>query len=301
MNISHALKKNLSFWVKGVSFYTNTCKNIKMSEKLLMSFDNEYESAIKISTEHGITCGYVPKTIKNQFANKVDLYDLYVVEKKEFNDAYAIKVSPSVRSNGNLLILDTETTGLPEKKNFNEYHSYKELDKYDSSRIVQLSYILHNLDNGQNSEYDFIIKPDNFEINNSEFHGITQEIAMNDGCNIKSVVEILESVIDENKITYIIGHNVYFDLHVLFSELYRIGHKDLIKKIKKANIFCTMEQSTDILQLEPFRYGNYKHPKLSELCEYVLGYCPGDLHNSLNDVRYTLECFIKLFIELENS
>ena len=41
------------------------------------------------------------------------------------------------------MILDIETIGLPKMKK-NGYADYKELDKYDSARMVQISWLIMN-------------------------------------------------------------------------------------------------------------------------------------------------------------
>ena len=37
-----------------------------------------------------------------------------------------------------VIVFDTETTGLPITKGFNNYYSYKELEKYNSSRLLSI-------------------------------------------------------------------------------------------------------------------------------------------------------------------
>ena len=290
--------RNRCFWVSGVSFYTDTCMDVEVNDILDMNLekDNEYDSeAIKITTDNNNTCGYVPKGLKGVVRNKLNSHELKVIEKKLYKGNYALRVMPVIRDKDHILVFDLETTGLPTTKGFRKYYSYKDTQKYDSSRTVQISFLLHHIKKNKTIEYDYIVKPDNFVIENSEFHGITQEMALNDGVDLYNVADILENIIDNNNITQLIGHNVFFDIHVLLSDLYRIGRKNLIKKIKQLTPFCTMEQSKNILKLKPCKYGKYKMPKLIELCEYVLGKSPTDLHNSLNDTRYTLQCYLKLF------
>ena len=60
------------------------------------------------------------------------------------------------------LFIDLETTGLPKTKGFNNWYNYTELDKYESSRIIELGIIITE-DNGNIiSEYTSLVKPDNF-------------------------------------------------------------------------------------------------------------------------------------------
>ena len=60
------------------------------------------------------------------------------------------------------LFIDLETTGLPKTKGFCNWYNYTELDKYESSRIIELGIIVTE-DNGNIiSEYTSLVKPDNF-------------------------------------------------------------------------------------------------------------------------------------------
>ena len=42
------------------------------------------------------------------------------------------------------LIFDTETNGLPICKSYSEFPCYTDLSKYNSARLVQISYIITN-------------------------------------------------------------------------------------------------------------------------------------------------------------
>ena len=72
------------------------------------------------------------------------------------------------------LFIDTETNGLPNAKNLNlkwgDYPFYKLLDRYNNARIVQLSYMITDNQFKQLELIDHIIKRDNYDIKNSEFH-----------------------------------------------------------------------------------------------------------------------------------
>jgi hypothetical protein len=92
------------------------------------------------------------------------------------------------------LIIDVETTGLPIRTGlkYGEFPAYEKINLYDSSRIVQISLMLCN-ENLEEIEFkDFIIKADNFSINNSSFHGITNEISHNEGVPFSVVAEVIK-------------------------------------------------------------------------------------------------------------
>ena len=77
------------------------------------------------------------------------------------------------------LFIDTETNGLPDMTNmkWGQYPDYTIIDKYDTARIVQLSYIVTDYDYNKHHLDDFVIKRENFNITNSQFHSITDEIS----------------------------------------------------------------------------------------------------------------------------
>ena len=81
------------------------------------------------------------------------------------------------------LFFDTETTGLP--KDYKLHYSAIK----NWPQVVQLSWVMYR-DNEQISSSDMIIKPNNFIISEevSKLHGITNEIAHEQGYDIKKIV-----------------------------------------------------------------------------------------------------------------
>ena len=94
-----------------------------------------------------------------------------------------------------ILIFDTETTGLPERKGRFNYYSYKRLDKYNSSRLVSICWKKFTPSGKCIKTVYHIIKPKDFEIDDTsiatEINGITQEIANNDGVDINTILNDL--------------------------------------------------------------------------------------------------------------
>ena len=87
------------------------------------------------------------------------------------------------------LFFDTETTGLPKKYDAPS----SDLDNW-SCRLVQLPWIMKDENQTLLSQGDFIIKPEGFEIpkESSNVHGITTEIALEKGKDLKKVREFSE-------------------------------------------------------------------------------------------------------------
>lgn len=186
------------------------------------------------------------------------------------------------------LILDTETNGIPARVNFNNYYSYKELDKYNMSRVVQLSWIVCDHENNILEDHDYIIQPFNFTIENSKIHGITNEIANEKGFVLRT---ILNTFIDSaSKVDYIVCHNCNFDINILKSELFRLGRNDLIAILNKKILICTLEAANTCIK----KLGLIKSSKLEELYYYFTGKKMEGAHNAKYDVLATNTIFRNL-------
>ena len=138
------------------------------------------------------------------------------------------------------IVFDLETTGLPITPGFMQYYPPNETKYYDSSRIVQIAYIKLDENNQEIYRKNKLVKPLDFKITNSTFHGITQEKAMKEGEEMKDILASLVSDLKDCKV--LIGHNILFDYNILLSECYRLGLVDLIITVTKLNLYCTMKE-----------------------------------------------------------
>ena len=220
----------------------------------------------------------------------------------------------------NVLVFDTETTGLPERKNnkFGEYYPYYMSHKYDSSRMVSIAwkYIPNFSKTTMNSDdiQHFIRYPEDFyDIPNSHIHGITYEHAQQTGIPFNDILEagLYEAI---KNCHYIIAHNVLFDYHILASELFRVDNENLMatecviklnELINNKGLVCTGELGKDLCQLEftnnYYNYNNsygspnakrvkkYKMPKLVELYKHFYNTEFPNQHNASGDVWALLE------------
>lgn len=179
-----------------------------------------------------------------------------------------------------MLVLDIETTGLPQTKGYNNYYSPKEIQKYNSSRIVSIALLNDEI------EHYHIIKPIDFTIKNSHFHGISQENALKKGISLQEFFgpSILRSI---EKSDFILGHNIDFDINVLLSELYRQELYGIYYLLEKKNRKCSMKMGKDYFKLQ-------KMPKLVELY-FTFFYKPFEnQHNALSDARACYDCYKKM-------
>jgi DNA polymerase III epsilon subunit-like protein len=195
-------------------------------------------------------------------------------------------------------IIDTETTGLPYQPGYGRYYPYSKLKFYDSSRLVQLGILEFELVEGkyvQTAVYDYIHKGD-FKINNSEFHGISNEIMVNNGLPINEIISKIEKKF--NNVSLIVAHNIKFDISIIASELYRAGLTTQLKDFLKIPTFCTSIGTRNIVKIKGKNYrGGYKQPKLIELYEWIFNKKPeeeDDMHNAITDCKVLEKCFFAL-------
>jgi DNA polymerase III epsilon subunit-like protein len=186
------------------------------------------------------------------------------------------------------MFLDTETTGIPEQKSYNKYFEPHLINYYDSSRLVELGYMITDDVGNIIKKQSYIVKPNGFTIKNSQIHGITMEQAETTGLDIELVLEAF--YIDLKKIDRIIGHNINFDKNILLSECYReyMCESSIVKKIKTINMQCTMEMGKRKLSLE-------KPPKLIYLHKLIFNRDIVQEHRALSDVYMCYECYFNIY------
>ena len=185
------------------------------------------------------------------------------------------------------IIIDTETTGLPVR-----HSDYRDLEKYDNARIVQLSYMICDETTMQEiAMKDFIIKANDFDIKNTEFHGITNEISTNEGLDFYEVANILyKDMINASKI---LAHNADFDMAVIKSELFRHRLWFMLYMMESKEVLCTMK-STKMLTNIKNKYG-IKYPSLAELYKFACDKPLQNAHNAKYDVINLHEALKILF------
>jgi DNA polymerase III epsilon subunit-like protein len=192
------------------------------------------------------------------------------------------------------LIIDVETTGLPVRGNtpFGKNPDYKQLESYDNCRIVQITFMLCNEKFEQIDINDSIIKSNGFTINNSDFHGITDEISQSKGVSISEITDLLYKYL--KRVSHIVAHNADFDISVIKSELFRLDMNHIIEEIEEKNVLCTMNHTKDMVNAKN-KYGNkygVKYPSLSELYKFTMNEDITNAHNSKYDV-INLHCVVK--------
>ncbi len=185
------------------------------------------------------------------------------------------------------LIYDTETTGFPRGKN----PSHTDLEAYDSARMVQLAWQLHEFSGKLINRGNYLIKPDGFEIPYSaaKIHGITQERAMRDGVPVLDALEAFAA--DLARSTYNVGHNISFDLGIVGSEYHRAG---LESNLWNIGVIDTKDVSTEYCAIPGGKGGKFKWPTLTELHVKLFGHAFDAAHDAAYDVDATARCFFGL-------
>jgi DNA polymerase III subunit alpha len=183
------------------------------------------------------------------------------------------------------LIFDTETTGLPLRDNA----PIEELNNWP--RIVQIAWQVHDKTGKILEVENMIIRPDGFEIPYAaeKVHGISTEMARASGVPVAEAMEKFALSIASS--SFIIGHNVKFDLNITAAELLRAGIEN---KLLTTTSVCTMELTRDFCKL-PGRGIRYKSPKLEELYQILFSESFSEAHNASADVNATARTFFELY------
>ncbi len=186
--------------------------------------------------------------------------------------------------NKSYLIFDTETTGLP-------VDWKAPISNFDNRpRLVQIAW--YHCDNSGNilTDSNYIVKPQGFTIpeDSTEVHGISTEMAKNEGVNLKTVLVDFSKAISQS--SFLVAHNMNFDEKIVGAEFLRANVDNQLPIIPK---ICTMEMSTDYCKL-PGKYGNYKWPSLSELHYKLFDKHLDEAHDAAVDVKACVNCFFEL-------
>lgn len=193
------------------------------------------------------------------------------------------------------IIFDLETSGLPITQGFSNFYPPNQLDKYDKSRMIEMSMMKIDNDKKIVSTLTCLIKPHGFFITNTNIHGISHRMAVDNGLSILNVLSQIENFIQN--VDCLIAHNIEFDYNVLLSECYRYKATSLINKLLKMDKVCTMKLGFDLIKKEidskfhPF----LKAPKLIDFHKFL--YPDSNvqqLHRAEDDTQLCYECYSKL-------
>lgn len=216
------------------------------------------------------------------------------------------KHSVSMRSKlsnlSKVIVFDTETTG------------------FILTRIVQLAYCKYYLTGGLHSQKSFYIRQlddnekrpliareypnkdlektlrlaERSEKEAQTIHHIPNEIILDK--SLPSINDILaQFTADLEDVDLMIGHNLLYDLRILYLEASRIGAESLMNKLQTIKYIDTMDISKKLVDAHNIR-GLTKNPNLGELYKKLFPHAPDVLgmHNAIIDVDVTARCYYEL-------
>lgn len=186
------------------------------------------------------------------------------------------------------IILDTETTGLPLKKDSSIYNSA------EWPFIVQLSYMIYDDETHEIladvNDYIAIDKSCIISPASHEVHGLTHEFLQSNGIPIKDALHKLKKHM--NSCNLAVGHNISFDKRILLAECIR--HKIFLNM---KNTYCTMKECKDICNIECTKKNGetyIKYPSLKELHYALFCHNVKNLHNASIDILICMRCYYKI-------
>jgi DNA polymerase-3 subunit alpha len=184
------------------------------------------------------------------------------------------------------LIFDTETTGLP--------RDYKAplTDADNWPRMVQVAWQLHDFNGNLISSNSIIIKPEGYTIpfNAVQIHGITNERAIEEGQDLKTVLQEFVEVVNQTQ--YLCGHNIEFDINIISAELLRCGLQEMLTS--KLFIDTKNDETTAYCAIPGGRGGKFKWPTLTELYTKLFNESFAEAHNAAFDVTATAKAFFEI-------
>lgn len=173
------------------------------------------------------------------------------------------------------IAIDTETTGLPTSR---AKPTNQNLAHYEPCRMVSIAVVEFNSLGKEVDNWHTIIYPDNFKVDATHVHGITQEQAEKEGSHFLDIYHIIVGML--YMCPNVVGHNLQFDLNVIRAEMIRRGLDD-----------CVMESINPICTLKLYRQIFLKPIKLGVLYKGLFQKDLDGAHDALNDARAAGEVY----------
>ncbi len=219
-------------------------------------------------------------------------------------------------------VFDVETTGLLPKRN-SATGTYPPLDEYP--HVIQMSWVKYDLTTSSViASHSYYVKLlDGIVINDfvSNLTGITNEQCETQGIPIHEI--LAKFYVDYVASDVLVAHNAHFDKVMIRTELKRhsrdtamaiLGNncsEQLCRNMETTlrrvltdehltelhkTVYCTMMATVQMCGIKVNNGTRVydKYPKLSELHDYLFGYVPENLHDSMIDSLVCLRCFLKV-------
>ena len=193
-----------------------------------------------------------------------------------------------------VLVIDTETTGLPKQRNASIFQTTL------WPHVVQLSFILYDTELEESSICkDYIIKiPESVELTEKsvEIHGITRKIINSKGVELAEALDSFDAAMLQADI--VVAHNLSFDKKVLMVEARRLQRPQYFtNKSKGIKEYCTMKNTKSLCNIIAERSDKstyVKYPTLSELHSTLFKIEPKGTHNAMADILICLRCYVQV-------
>ena len=196
-----------------------------------------------------------------------------------------------------ILFFDTETTGI-RKNGF-------------IPRVVQIGALLADNEGRTISELNVLRHPEGFDevpVEASNVHGFTTDMVKEYGISREIGLMTFFELLD--KADVLVAHNIEYDLDLMNIEINEFSGDHVMKDLwreclGKAQIFCTMNQSRDLIQL-PLSAAQasvfkdkgitqqYKNPRLTEAYRHFFNEDFEGAHDAMADVRACRDVYFKL-------
>lgn len=195
-----------------------------------------------------------------------------------------------------VLLLDTETNGLPK----NRQAPVSMTEAWPA--ILQLSWVTYTITGRtmhQDSQRDIGVALDPsipWDTGAARIHGITETEARTGTPAVRALAELAAAL---RTVDVIVAHNLAFDKPVIRAAGYRVPELRQLWPAGKAE-FCTMRETRDLLQLpspnDPL--GRFKPPRLNELYAWLYGHVydisGATLHSARSDTHCLAQCLAGL-------
>lgn len=163
----------------------------------------------------------------------------------------------------NRIVFDTETTGLG-----------------TTDRLVSIAWRKFDRSYNTIEKKHYIVKPLDFVITNSYFHGITQEHALVVGEPVGVILDHFKNALLD--CDTIIAHNISFDMRFVMNEYRKIHHTDFV--FPNAVDTCPMGKKY-------MKMAGRKRPSLGMLYSYLFEREMDGSHTADGDVDACFECY----------
>ncbi len=181
------------------------------------------------------------------------------------------------------LFFDTETSGFP------VYHDAPFDDFENWPHLVQVAWILADENGTVNSEKEYLIKPEGFEISEGaqKKHRISTEFAIMNGVLLKPVLEELFEDIQGVKL--LVAHHYGFDSKIVGTEFLREGMENIFPQ---KEFYCTMKETTNLCKI-PGESG-YRWPSIGELYQTLFSKTFYDSGDAMKICSACKDCYFEL-------